>query len=302
MPGRESLESLTQGRSSMGFESLPLGLRAGLAEAVDAARYSRLENVLALTELPCKSLTGVELRAELFGCTPEELMQIDAGLESIVQVAGTELLADAEFRAAVDRLRVAPGDVVVTIGDSITADRLSWAEILGQVLVARLATVELANLAVSGGTSADMLGRISAVIDRAPDWVIMMIGTNDARRHGPGGDARMVSTSETLRNVEQFVAVVTEQTAARVTLLTPPPIDEQQAIGCKRFSDAQISWRADDVAELAALLLERHPNAIDLHSRRPGYAIDELLGPDGVHPTALGQRELAGALVAQLSR
>ena len=44
----------------------------------------------------------------------------------------------------------------------------------------------LINAAVSSTTSSDLIANFESIASKNPSHVIAMIGTNDARRHGPG--------------------------------------------------------------------------------------------------------------------
>ncbi len=70
--------------------------------------------------------------------------------------------------------RTAP--VAVFLGDSITAGG-SWQDWLPDL--------EVVNLAVGGYTTDDMLEQVQGVVERAPDWIVLMIGTNDLGTRKP---------------------------------------------------------------------------------------------------------------------
>src|SRR5688572_4485849 len=86
----------------------------------------------------------------------------------------------AELSSELAALPFAREHVVVAAGDSITADVQSWARILGTALGR-----QLVEAGVSGDTSVHLISRLAAIVERSPHWLLVLIGTNDARRHGP---------------------------------------------------------------------------------------------------------------------
>jgi lysophospholipase L1-like esterase len=83
--------------------------------------------------------------------------------------------------------------------------------------------------------------------------------------------------------------------------MTPPPVVEERAAVWRPFLDEEISWRSDEVRELAAAVAELDPDAVDVHGafvRRSDY---RDLFPDGVHPTLEGQTVILTTLVGVLS-
>ncbi|MGP9536601.1 GDSL-type esterase/lipase family protein [Brachybacterium sp. AOP43-C2-M15] len=118
--------------------------------------------------------------------------------------------------------------------------------------------------------------------DAQPDIVLIMLGTNDAR--DPAWD---VAAYE-----EQLTAFVEEyqqlDSAPDVHLLTPPPVVGSAG----RLDPAVISEQARpavrDVAEATGAGL------IDIHAALEDHP--DLMGPDGVHPTAEGYELIAATV------
>jgi lysophospholipase L1-like esterase len=272
-----------------------------LSPTLSAARFSRLENVTAVSGLPRPDALDVTARASLFGCTEAELVRTQSTLREIVDRSARELLAEASFRAACEQLSRAEQSLVVTIGDSITADRLSWAEMLAAALASTPRPLQLVNLAVSGGTTADLLPRADAIARLRPSWVIAMIGTNDVRRHGVQGIGRMTSLQETDRNLDVFSTLVTRHIGSRLALITPPPVDEARAVRCEVFRDAGITWRSDDISEIAEIVRRRSGTVIDINRDLSSQAAETFLTPDGVHPSVAGQKQIARTVAIALA-
>ena len=72
---------------------------------------------------------------------------------------------------------------VVAFGDAY-GRRALWAEILG-----------LINLGVPGDTTVHLIGRFADVAACDPDLLVVLVGTNDARRHGAAADRMLVPSA-----------------------------------------------------------------------------------------------------------
>ena len=204
--------------------------------------------------------------AALLGCEPERLAEIRSALGSVLNLACDELFANEGFEQSVRSLPFAPGDVVVAVGDSITADALSWAELLVASL-RRVGPVEwtLINAAVSSTTSSDLIANFESIASKNPSHVIAMIGTNDARRHGRGAKARMTSPTETARNLRLYGEMVRRLSRARLILLTPPPIHEERALRHSAFAEGNVSWRFSEVVQVAEIVRRQRGSVVDIH-------------------------------------
>jgi len=210
------------------------------------------------------------------------------------------LMADTAYRAAVETLPLADGDRLVAIGDSVTADRLGWFELLKASLeISGREGVDIVNLGLSGDTTADVLERLDVVEAARPTWVLVMLGTNDTRYHGPNQAYRMVALEETERNLRALMEFVTDDLSAEITFITPPPGD-QERIGVY-FRDARVAWRAAELDAAAELIRKLDPACVDVNESMRATS-GKFLEQDGVHPTAAGQRHIARFVVGQLSQ
>ena len=229
-------------------------------------RYSRLDREPGLRVYPNLSVFDERVVAALLGCEPERLREIRSALDSVLNLACDELFAGPGFEDSIRALPFASDDVVVAVGDSITADALSWMELL--VLALRRAGQvgpEIVNAAISSITTSDLIANFEPVVSKNPSHVIAMIGTNDARRHGLGAKARMASPSETARNLQLYVEMVRDLSRAHLILLTPPPIDEKRALQHRPFAESHVSWRFDEVVQVAEIARGQHCQVVDIH-------------------------------------
>lgn len=206
-------------------------------------------------------------------------------------------------RSSREALEALHGARLVTFGDSLTAEAASWAEILGQAFRLLPATreVELFNLGVPGDTTVHLVSRFAEVMAADPDLVIVLAGTNDARRHGRAARTMLVSDRDTARNLRLLRRLVREETRAQAIFVTPPPVLEDRIRRAPEFLEERVTWREADVARKAALVRAADPEAIDSRAEIRGEVGRYYLA-DGLHLSLRGQERLAGWIVRGLRR
>ena len=111
------------------------------------------------------------------------------------------LLTDPDFTRTLDRLPFKPGDRVAVLGDSMSADALSWANLLRDVLDATHHDVEVINQSVTGRTTAEPITAFPALLAERPTIILILLGVNDARRYANIAGIRVASANETRRNL-----------------------------------------------------------------------------------------------------
>jgi acyl-CoA thioesterase-1 len=170
--------------------------------------------------------------------------------------------------------------VIVALGDSLTAGLgVSPEEAYPAVLEARLRRdgfeYRVVNAGVSGDTSAGGLRRIDWVLKLRPDVVIVALGANDGLRGQP---------PDVLRDNLTRIVGRARAAGARVLLAgmrVPPNYGDDYA---RAFAGVYPAVARDTGVPLAPFLLD-------------GVAGDTRLNqPDGIHPTAEGQRVIAERL------
>jgi len=194
-----------------------------------------------------------------------------------VRFLGAALLVFALLAAPPAR---AAERVVVALGDSLTAGLgVAPDEAYPALLDARLRRegygYRVVNAGVSGDTSAAGLRRVDWVLKSKPDVVIVALGANDGLRGQP--------VDALARNLEAIVTRV-RATGARVLLagMRVPP-----------------NYGADYTSAFAAVFpaVARRTGVPLAPFLLDGVAGDARLNqPDGIHPTAEGQRVIAERL------
>jgi lysophospholipase L1-like esterase len=241
--------------------------------------------------------------APLFEFDLEELRRVKAEFQAAATSAARELLQDETFAGNVDRLPFAPGAVVVGLGDSITDDWQSWLEILRHLLALRRPQdeIQVVNAGYSGDTTGMVISRFLGVVEQKPDWILCMIGTNDARLHGSSPTKTLVSIEETARNLEMLRNFGITQSKARWVWMTPSPVIEAQIASDWFLSPFQMMWLNRDLEAIAGVMRSLPDPLVDLQAAFGSPADPGLLLPDGLHPALEGQKRIVTALVDRLT-
>jgi lysophospholipase L1-like esterase len=245
-----------------------------------------------------------ELLARLFGLDPEEYREIRDRFDANARDAALELLEDASFAERVDRLPFREGDTVVGVGDSITDDLQSWLEIVRHLLELRRPEdgIRIVNAGLSAHTTAMVLRRlVPNVISQEPDWIVCLLGGNDATRIGPEPNKPQVGIEETAENLEAMRRIAGEETGAEWVWITPPTYDEQRASSFPPFKMGQSVFRNDGIVAVGDLVRAQGDTVVDTQAVFGTPADPGLQGSDGVHPTLEGQKAIARAFVERLS-
>jgi len=248
-----------------------------------------------LASLPGGAGLSQETHAALLGLSWEAYTAELGRMQAEAREAASELLADPGVASMVDRLPLRKGASIVVFGDSLTSEPQSWAVILNELLVARRVTDEISVTisAVAGETTTHGLVRVGELVGKRPDWVLFLLGTNDARTQGPRPTKTLVHPEETARNIAELRQRVCRETEARAVWITPPAVNEQQVAthgGLARFG---VRFRNEDLARVAKIVRDIDGAAIDVFSTFGAPPPADLLMADGLHFTLAGQKRLA---------
>ncbi len=174
--------------------------------------------------------------------------------------------------------------VIVAFGDSLSAGfgvdpGESYPDYLQRALDERGYRYRVINAGISGDTTSGGVERLPSVLEHKPAVVILELGGNDGLRGFP--------VSLTRQNLEQMI-VGLQQAGARVLLagITLPPNYGQRYIRDfeRNYQELARQYRTP----LIPFLLE-------------GVALEPgLMQPDGIHPTAAGNRKVAATVLRYL--
>jgi lysophospholipase L1-like esterase len=248
-----------------------------------------------LASLPQGASLGQETHAGLLGL-PVEIYAAELGsMQKEASEAADALLADQAVASMVDRLPLRKGAKVVAFGDSLTSDPQSWAVILREMLARRRGTdgISLTINAVAAETTTHGLVRVAGTISSQPDWILFLVGTNDARTQGPHPTKTLVHHEETARNIAELRQRVSRETAANSVWITPPAANEAQVAAHPGLARFGVRFRNEDLERVAKIVREGGGAVIDAHSALGSPPPSDLLMGDGLHFTVAGQKRIA---------
>jgi acyl-CoA thioesterase I len=244
------------------------------------------------------------LVARLFGLDLEAYRELKGRFDANARGAALELLEEPGFAWRVDRLPFREGDTVVGVGDSITDDLQSWLEIVRHLLQERRPGdgIHVVNVGLSAHTTAMVLRRfVPNVVASKPDWILCLLGGNDATRIGPEPNKPQVSPEETAKNLEAMRRIAKEQTGTEWVWITPPTYDEERASSFPPFKMGQSVFLNDDIIAIGDYIRKQEELVVDTQAVFGTPADPGLQGPDGVHPSLEGQKVIARAFVERLT-
>jgi acyl-CoA thioesterase-1 len=244
-----------------------------------------------------------EAVALLFGLDVNTYRSIRVSYVENACRAAQELLGDDAFARRIDRLPFRRGSTIVGLGDSITDDLQSWVEILRYLLEQRRPqdAIKVVNAGISGDTTALLIARFLGIVLMQPDWIICMVGTNDARTHGLSPTKPYVSLDETIKNLDELRHFAATQTAARLAWITPPPVIEKYASQHWACIQGQISLSNAHITPIAEAMRQLPDPVIDLQELFGIPANPDYLLSEGIHPSLAGHKAIVKAVVERLS-
>ncbi|MFO7582906.1 arylesterase [Guyparkeria sp.] len=170
---------------------------------------------------------------------------------------------------------LAPGDVILAFGDSLTEGVGASADTSYPARLAALSGHTVVNAGVSGETTAEGLERLPAVLDETdPGLMILLLGGNDILRNG--------SPTEAKRNLSRMIEMALER-GVQVLLVGVP----EKSL----FSRSAPFYQ--ELAEQHGVVLMDGMVASLL--KKPAYKSDQ------VHLNTAGYREMAGRIHARLA-
>jgi lysophospholipase L1-like esterase len=248
-----------------------------------------------LASLPNGASLGREAHAGLLGL-PVEIYAAELGrMQKEASEAAGALLADEAVASMVDRLPLRKGAKVVAFGDSLTSEPQSWAVILREMLARRRGSGEISLTidAGAGETTTHGLVRVAGAINSRPDWILFLVGTNDARTQGPHPTKTLVHHEETARNIAELRQRVSGETTANCVWITPPAVNEAQVAAHQGLARFGVRFRNEDLARVAKIVRDGDGPVIDAYSTLGSPPPSDLLMGDGLHFTLAGQKRMA---------
>ena len=200
-----------------------------------------------------------------------------------------QLLNDASLTEVFTRLPSMLGTRILVVGDSISADAFSWSNLLKDLVTALHPHMRVVNNSLTGRTTGEGIPALAHALKEAPTHVFIMLGVNDIRRYGTSTTITMTSMAEVRRNLTAMFTMATE--ARAVTTLITPPLTSPSSV--------QVRWAHDDFYDLAKVILDVDPGAVNL--RNEPVARHDYWLADGVHPSPSGQNHILRTVLKALN-
>ncbi|QTH43971.1 hypothetical protein J4772_06060 [Cohnella sp. LGH] len=248
-----------------------------------------------------------ETLATLYGIPDTEtFLRLKKSLHRQTKEAAAQLLEDPTFADRVDQLPFRQGETIVGLGESTTDDLLSWFEILRQLLELRRPRdgIRLVNEGLSGHTSSQLLGRINGTMAHDPDWVLCMIGGNDALRFGSFGtepSPTQVSIGETSRNLAEIRRLAQARGNPRWVWITPTTINDERVEAFPPFRQGGIRCRNEDIVAVGDVMRNLSDPVVDTQADFGLPANAVWMEADGLHPSLAGHQVIVALLVQELT-
>lgn len=148
----------------------------------------------------------------------------------------------------------------------------------------------------------DFQGYLAANAAPAPDWVFVLLGTNDVFAAASDVEAETVA-AEAFGRLDGLVAsVLATGEGVRVGVMTPPPPTASQDVFAQTYGSGQTRWRFKrNILIWNRELIARYHGASRTFVVPTHLSIDTVAGmANGVHPNADGYRQIGGAVWAFL--
>ncbi|NQZ07883.1 MAG: hypothetical protein HRT35_12040 [Algicola sp.] len=242
--------------------------------------------------------------AAMFGLREQFYTSMKQVFVDRVNQSAKTLCEDNSYRDAIKAMPLKPGAKVVVLGDSLTDDSQSWFSIIEQsfALIRPQDDIVFTNLAVSGDTTAQLLGSVIPGAELKADLYLCFSGTNDARIQGGSRYKPCTSIDEVGRNLTSVMDFAKYETNAPWVWVTPIGVDANRVAEHDFFKPLNASWCNKQINLSADLILEKADLAIDLRPSFGDLNDSPLLDDDGLHWSIDGQIVAAKTIVVDLVR
>lgn len=257
------------------------------------------ERIMAALGLPIPP----QLAAAIIGVNNDDYNAYVFEIDETNQTTATEMLKNPKVAALVEYFSTNVKNLMA-LGDSITAYRYSYIEVLRHMLVPR--GLQIYNCGVGGYTSNHALELCynPEVLELDPDFIFISYGVNDNKYFGDIGKT-LVSYDEYIVNMTAIVQTLQRYTKARLVLLTPTPVIEEQANNLRPSSQVSRIWRNSEIKRFGDGLQEigaGHGVAVvDMFAGLGMQPDPKYYLEDGLHPNPLGERFMLEQIAEQLS-
>jgi len=159
-------------------------------------------------------------------------------------------------------------------------------------------TLEIVNKGIGGNTTRDLKNRWNEdVLELRPDWLSLMIGTNDVWRQFDSPDQKQVLPDEFEANMRQLISELQPQLSGGLVLMTPFFIEPSGVDPMRARMDEYSAMTKQIAHESEAIFVDTQAAFNRVLDFKPSSALSD----DRVHPNAVGHMVLARAWLNAIS-
>ncbi|KGJ93912.1 SGNH/GDSL hydrolase family protein [Colwellia psychrerythraea] len=240
--------------------------------------------------------------AALFGLREQFYNAMKETFSNRVNDAAKELCTNSDYVRAIKCLPIKEQGKIVVLGDSLTDDSQSWFSMIERSfeIVRPDDKIQFINLAVSGDTTAQLLGSVIPAAKLNADLYFSFSGTNDARIQGGSRYKPCTSIDEVARNLASVIDFSKQHTRVPWVWLTPVGVDTARIEKHDFFKPLQASWCNAHISKIAELVNCQAEDVIDLRPHFTELDNNSLLDDDGLHWSVEGHKLATKIIVDQL--
>lgn len=240
--------------------------------------------------------------AEFIGIDEDELNNIRANFDQNAKQAAFELLKGDLVKKQIGKLPFKKDDKIAVIGDSLTDDLQSWFPIFRHFLEISIkgANFSWYDASLASETTANILMRLDRdVLAHNPDWVIVALGSDDAKRPHLATTRTLVSLAEFWENVNTMESAIQLTVKNPIIWITPPPPVTELMQQHPLFNGVV---HEEDLRQFREVIAGKKGYIIDPMGSRMGNPPEawNFLG-DGYHPSLAGHLNTVKAMIGVLS-
>ncbi|MEX0684935.1 MAG: GDSL-type esterase/lipase family protein [Balneolales bacterium] len=241
--------------------------------------------------------------ADFIGIDEKELSGIRANFDQNAKQAANELLKEDEIQKQIGKLPFKKNDKIAIIGDSLTDDLQSWFHIFKSMLELSIKAANFSwyDASLGSETSANILMRLDRdVLVNKPDWVIIAIGSDDAKRPHLATTRTLVSLAEFWENVNTLEAAVQQIVKNPIIWVTPPPPLTELMQQHPLFNGVVFE---DDLLQYREVIAGKQGYIVDPLGTRmgnPPQAWNYLV--DGFHPSLAGHLNTVREIIRAMQK
>lgn len=241
--------------------------------------------------------------AQFIGIDESELDSIRSSFDEHAKQAAFELLKDEKIKKQVENLPFQKDDKIAVIGDSLTDDLQSWFPIFRHTLELGImgANFSWYDASLASETSANILMRLDRdVLAIKPDWVIIAIGSDDAKRPHLATTRTLVSLAEFWENVNTIESAIQLVVNNPIIWIAPPPPVTELMQQHPLFNGVV---HEEDLKQYREVIAGKQGYIVDPMGVRLGNPPEawNFLG-DGYHPSLAGHLNTVKTMIGILSK